>query len=523
MEIDVSKEQICINKLVCEKKEIVFIEEDMIVPDSKPDILNCINLNGNVCIYKKEVIDGKIKLDGCVNTYIMYLPDSKEDNLRGLNASLEFSQNIAIPECKEEMISEVYIELKDLECKVLNGRKINVRAGLEIRIKLYSNEDIKIVTGINNIEDIQVLDDTIWVNSLIGNGKQKVYVKDKLNVDERDEIAEILKAEVSLENSDVKISYNKILSKCEANVKVIYLTEDNRVNTITSKIPAVGFIDMPNISEENICKTNNEINNIIIKPNSLEEHSIYVEIEIETNCMAFERKEIALIQDLYSPSQDIFFSQKKINTTSNNIINNKNFTITSKTNIPDLVDGNLIDVEINTSIIKEEKTKDKLMNEGEMTVNFIFQNSNGNVNSKIQKIPFEFDDDNIVQDENVDVDTCLKILNKKIDVKSNGDIDFTIDMEAKLEFSKNTIISIIDNLEIQEIEENSNDYDSLVIYIAQKDDTLWKIAKRFKSTVEDIAKINGIENINQVQVGQKIYIPKFRCVKRKGSVDAVSA
>ena len=96
-------------------------------------------------------------------------------------------------------------------------------------------------------------------------------------------------------------------------------------------------------------------------------------------------------------------------------------------------------------------------------------------------------------------------------------------MEAKLEFSKNTIISIIDNLEIQEIEENSNDYDSLVIYIAQKDDTLWKIAKRFKSTVEDIAKINGIENINQVQVGQKIYIPKFRCVKRKGSVDAVSA
>ena len=45
MEIDVSKEQICINKLVCEKKEIVFIEEDMIVPDFKPDILNTININ----------------------------------------------------------------------------------------------------------------------------------------------------------------------------------------------------------------------------------------------------------------------------------------------------------------------------------------------------------------------------------------------------------------------------------------------------------------------------------------------
>ena len=140
MEIDVSKEQICINKLVCEKKEIVFLEEDMIVPDSKPDILNSINLNGNVCIYKKEILDEKIKIDGCINTYIMYLPDSKEDSVRGLNATLDFSQNIVIPECKEGMISEIHTELKDLECKVLNGRKINVRAGLEIKIKLYSNE-----------------------------------------------------------------------------------------------------------------------------------------------------------------------------------------------------------------------------------------------------------------------------------------------------------------------------------------------------------------------------------------------
>lgn len=50
MEIDVNKENICINKLVCEKKEMFFVEEDMIVPDSKPDILNSINLSRK-CMY----------------------------------------------------------------------------------------------------------------------------------------------------------------------------------------------------------------------------------------------------------------------------------------------------------------------------------------------------------------------------------------------------------------------------------------------------------------------------------------
>ena len=38
MEVQVSKENICINKLVAEKKELIFVNSDMIVPDSKPDI-----------------------------------------------------------------------------------------------------------------------------------------------------------------------------------------------------------------------------------------------------------------------------------------------------------------------------------------------------------------------------------------------------------------------------------------------------------------------------------------------------
>ena len=40
-------------------------------------------------------------------------------------------------------------------------------------------------------------------------------------------------------------------------------------------------------------------------------------------------------------------------------------------------------------------------------------------------------------------------------------------------------------------------------------DTLWKIAKKFRSTVEDIARVNGIEDENKIYVGQQLYIPKY--------------
>ena len=523
MEIDVNRETVCINKLVCEKKELVFVEEDMIVPDSKPDILNAICLNGNVCIYKKEVLDGKIKIDGCVNTYIMYLPDSGEDNLRGLNASLEFSQTIQIPECREGMDPVVCVNIKDLECKVLNGRKINVRAGLDIKVKLYSNENVDIISGLNNVDDIQTLNEALTINSLVGSGSTRVYVKDTLNLPEQDELSEILRADVNLADNDIKMSYNKVLSKCEVEVKIMYLTTDNRVNTVQGRIPAVGFIDMQNVSEENICDVNNEISNITIRPNSAEERSIYVEVEVEATCMAYESRQISLIQDLYSPSANIGFTQRRINTTTNKMMKNKSFTVTSKTNIPELVDGNLLDVQVTPTINKEQVTASKVMYEGEMTVNFIFANSSNNVNSKISKMPFEFTVENPMENENVNVDTRINMLNNNFDVKSNGDVDCNIDIEGVSEFSQNTSMNIIDNVEFQEDRRDSGDYDSLIIYIVQPGDTLWKIAKKFRSTVDDIARVNGIEDPSKINVGQKLYIPKFRYTTKRESIDGVSA
>ena len=137
MDINITKETLNINRIVCEKKELINVQGDMIVPDSKPDILNTINTSGNVCIYKKEVMDGKIRIDGNVLTYIMYLADGNKDNIRGLNTSVDFSETINVPELMAGMEVNISTSIKFIECKVLNGRKIAIKASLEINMKIY--------------------------------------------------------------------------------------------------------------------------------------------------------------------------------------------------------------------------------------------------------------------------------------------------------------------------------------------------------------------------------------------------
>ena len=93
MLLETEKENVCINQLVGKKKQEIIAQGDVIVNDIKPDVLSIISANGIPCIYKKEVMDGKIRLDGSINTYIIYLADSDESQVRSLNTILDFTRN----------------------------------------------------------------------------------------------------------------------------------------------------------------------------------------------------------------------------------------------------------------------------------------------------------------------------------------------------------------------------------------------------------------------------------------------
>ena len=520
MEVEVSKENICINKLVAEKKELIFIQNDMIVPDSKPDILNTINVAGNVCVYKKDISEDKVKIDGNINTYIMYLPDSKDDNLRALNCKLDFSESITVPGAREGMILVTNCVVKDLECKVINGRKVNVKAGVEFCIKIYSNEEVEIINKINNINDVQTLNNEFLVNSLIGNGKTVIYAKDTINIDAKDELAEILKVDIKLVDRDLKLSYNKVLTKAEAEVKIMYLTEDNRIGKVVGKIPVIGFIDIQNISEENICDINYEMKNMQFKPNSAEEHSIYVELEIESSCMAYEKRKISLIQDLYSPSTNLEFSQKRISSLSDKLEMKKEYTVQDKVQIPGLEAGNLLNVEVAPNLANTSVTESKITYSGTVDLNFIFMNANS-LNSRNAKIPFEVIVDNDEKNDNINVETEIMIVGSNFDVGANGEVNAKIDMEIFTKTSKNVNMNIIDNIQVSEVQnEDEEDYNSLILYIARPGDTLWEIAKKFNSTVDELSRMNGIEDSNNIAIGQKIYIPKFNYIKKDNKDNA---
>lgn len=505
MLLETEKESVCINKKVGQKKQEIVVEGDIIVNDIKPDVLSVISTNGIPCIYKKEVIDGKVKFDGSINTYIIYLADSDDSVVRSLNTVIDFTSFVDIENCKEFMSAHEKVNIRKIETRILNGRKLNVKVILEVEVAIYSNESIQIVSNINNLEDIQSLNTQRIINTLIGEGNAKVSAKDTISIDSVDDLAEIMKASIKIVDKDIKISYNKVLAKADFEVSIMYLTEDNKIKNITTKIPIMGFVDIENISEENICDMDYKVKNFIIKPNNADSHSICVEAEMEIICFAYETRSISFLEDLYSISTDLKIMQNEIVAINSKSKIKDSCNINEKIAIPETNMNELYNVQIGLNMQKTTIRNGKVIYEGELDLDILFEINNG-VDSRNIQIPFNFQisSDNIR--ENCDIDTNIDIRKEEF-IVNEGNINVNIELEFDLNISRNERINIIDEILIEE-NSQKNIY-SMVIYFVKTDDTLWKIAKKFKSTIEDIVRINNIEDENKIYVGQQLYIPKF--------------
>lgn len=507
MSIKLSKNNLSINQIIGQKTEKIVIEGDEIVPDVKPDILNIVSANGNVCIYKKDVQDGRVKLDGSVNIYVIYIADDEKAQMRAINACIDFSKTIDMKEVKSGMQVECKAELLNIECKILNGRKINLKANTQITLTAYSRGNIDYINKIDNAEGLQLLNENILINSLLGSGTTKVYAKDTVSIESTDNLSEIMNVEMTIANRENKISYNKVLTKADAVFKITYLTDDNRVNTVNATIPVMGFIDMQDVNEDNVCDTSYELRNILIKPNNVEEHSIHIESELEILCFVYKKQEINMIQDLYSKTKELKYTQKNVKVIRNREEISETLNFRKQEKIEEIRQNQLYDVSAKPTIISTQIEEGRIIYQGEINLTFIYQEATSSrIGIKSLVEPFEY----TITSQNITtrtkIDTEMEIAKQDFIVISDSNVDVKIDLNFRLNLSKERELRLIDN--IDESKESNRETFSVVIYYTKEGDTLWNIAKKFGSTVDEIVKVNNIENPDVIMPKEQLFIPR---------------
>lgn len=268
----------------------------------------------------------------------------------------------------------------------------------------------------------------------------------------------------------------------------------------------MGFIDLVGVSEDDLCDVKYKLKNIVTKPNAIEDHSINIEIELEMFCRVFGNKEVSIIQDMYSPSRNLKFAQNKVSTMVNMRNTRDIVNIREKVKLEDEDYSRICDVVAEAVINEKNVLRDTVRYSGDLNLKFILLNDDETrTKSQETTIPFSFDQEISGIDKESRIDVEVSKISQEF-TKDNMDVSARIDLEASTNSYDLETINVIDNIE--ECEENDDNPYSMVIYFVKPGDTLWKIAKRYRSTVADIARVNNIEDPNKISVGMQLFIPK---------------
>lgn len=488
------KNTISLNKKMAEKVKQIDVKGDIIVPDTKPDIVNIINTNSNPYIYKEEVSDGKYRFDGNIDTHIIYLSENGETKC--IQTTLDFMDFIEDNIISSKMSTKYRIEIMNIDTKILNERKISISITLKICFNFFECKDIEYIDDLNTLSGVEKLQESVNLNTIVAINKIKSSLKEDISIDETEGISEILKSDVSVCNLENKISYNKVLSKADVNIRILYITESAKVGTVEATIPVMNFIDMEKVTDEDVCNTDYKVRNMLFKPNSKEMKSISCQIDFEVGCEVYKQKTIDIVQDMYGINKNITFNQKTIEVQTN--INSTREIVNVSENI--LVEDirSVHDVDCRANIINKTPSGNSTNYEGEVCADIYFETGN-NLSVKKAKIPFM-----VKLDCDTD-DIEINFLKKHFKL-NNEDVMCDIDMEIKPNSADYRTINIIEDIQEEDYTDDSG-Y-AMIVYFVKDGDTIWNIARDFRVTMDSIIKANNLQDDRKINVGEKLYIMK---------------
>ena len=505
MNIETINEKVKACKFVGHENILEIVEGDVIVPDIKPDILSLVHVDGNVFITKKEVQDGKVKIEGAVEVFALYVADDERASIKGLNALLNFSEVINVPEAKEGMITIVKERLLNMEHKILNSRKISVKSSIEMSIKVVGEEEIEVTKDIVEPGSIQYQKEKICLSELVGASCQKVEVKENIMLTEgKPPILEILKTKLSIINCGYKISYNKILVKADLKMNVVYVADNETMSleTFNTLVPIAGFIDLTGVGENHNISIDTGLNSAYIKPfyQDLKAIGLNLEAQIEICAKAYEDKALEVLSDLYNPTYELNLESQKISLKQNIASKTEELDLSQVLSIPELTNATLLDLNIIPNINEIKNNGSRVTIDGTANLELLYYDrEKKKMDLKKIELPYQKSFDSSSEDFNLIVD------NLEYDLRDNGHLDIKLVLKIICENICPLNLNLISKIE--QTENKNIPIASLVIYYVQPGDTLWKIAKRFKTTVELIKSSNNLKD-DMIYPGQQLTIPR---------------
>ena len=475
-----------INTYESEQIKEAYTEGEFILADYYPPVMRIVRSEAKAFIRSKTLHGGKLTVEGSVEFTVMYLSD--EGQLTPCVHMLPFTHtgDAAV----KDGLFEVAASVSYINTRALSPQKLYLKATVEIQTAYAKNIEFSAILPDTN-KELYTRKTELNTFEIVCCGHKPLKVADEIKPSSS--VACVLRYDAFFKETEQKILTGKLISKADMLLKIVYLTTEGKIELCDKKVSVSQILDMEGIAEDTICGVKYSLTDCKMTVGSVGEsatNGIIYEMTVDVDAVGYTTAKHILCCDAYS-------ANKKV-TCTNAMFRSGGFSKISKDqSFRETVDIGLYDkihdISVTPAVLSTDydKNTESLSVSGTFSCRALYTDENGEFSSTEKEIPFMVQIQTDTEADNVSVSAEMCINSFAYVENDNSSAELRIDCSYKgfLFISKD--VEILTEIQFEE-DLCKKDNQKLILYFAEKNESIWEISKKYGVDPDLLMKNNGI-------------------------------
>ena len=484
----------------------VLLEGDVVIPDNCPDITEILCADAKVKVTNTDCKNQKATITGVVEFTALYMPDAENAEIKCMSHNFDFSTALDVNALDGAEIS-AKANAEHIGFTLVNSRKLSAKVMLGIKACVYQDKCYEPIIELSG-DDVEKVEKKYSIYIPMSENCTQIEVNDLLTVpDDMADIAEILKIDAWVTSGDVRVMSGKAMVQGEIHLNTLYTAADERgsISCVQHTVPFTEIVEAPGADEQSVVNISFDV----LKVNS----SIKGDLNGNTKIISVESVICAYVKVSKTVSQmivdDCYFLDGATQARRENMkiceyITSENTRITSRqaVELPKNVKIKEVISCLANPILQDAKWENGIAKiTGNLVVYLIYRDEAENVRCAVTENEINWEK---AIKEPCDVEAVLSMESVSANVDENTP-QILANISLYMKALKSRDVSILTELDKKE-DETKSTQPSLVVYFAKKGDTVWDVAKKYRTKSERIKEANGLET-EKIDQGRRLLIP----------------
>lgn len=519
------------NQIKCHGSMQITLEDDVNVPDTKPDIDFLIKQQGTLELTEIRSEQDKVVLRGFLPFTLLYASSDDIRPVHNMKGQIPFEETINMDSLLPSDEVFCHYDLEDCQIHLINSRKISVRAIVSFHCQV--EEDAQNSAGVDIISDeaaragmdtavtpegLHKQHEIISYTQSTPRQKDIFRIKDEITLPKgKANVDTILYYEMTPQNIQTRLVEDGIRMTGDLLLFLLYTPEDEerRMEYLETELPVDGVIRCSGCHEQMIPDISffPQSRELEVKMDEDGEARILdLEMSLSLNMKFYEDRNMEILNDAYSTACELTLSRQPI-TFEKLLMKSQNVLRASERIQMDKEQSKILQICTATGKIQideQEIQENGIALEGivELDILYITESDDRPLSSTKGIIPFQ----HFLEIKNMSTQDHYQ-LQSDISQISVIMLD-SQEMEAKVVINLGAIVFTPASQDVvTEMEEAPLDLERLqkmpgiVGFIAGEDSSLWDLAKEYCTSPESIMELNGLTS-EKIHPGDRLLLAK---------------